>query len=58
MVTAVPGVKFGVAFCEASGPCLIRRSGTDPELEALAVKNAAAIAPSQFRHRDAQRIPD
>jgi uncharacterized protein len=43
MVTSVPGVKFGVAFCEASGPCLIRRSGTDPELEALAVKNAAAI---------------
>lgn len=43
MVTSVPGAKFGVAFCEASGPCLIRRSGTDPELEAAAVKSAQAI---------------
>ncbi len=44
MVTSVPGAKFGAAFCEASGPCLIRRSGTDPELEAVAVKNAQGIA--------------
>jgi uncharacterized protein len=44
LVTSVPGAKFGAAFCEASGPCLIRRSGTDPELEAVAVKNAQGIA--------------
>ena len=43
MVTAVPGNKFGMAFCEASGPCLIRWSGTDAELIELAKTNAAAI---------------
>lgn len=43
MVTTVPGVKFGLAFNEASGPCLVRHSGTDPELEQLAVKNSLAI---------------
>src|SRR5712691_1466558 len=43
IVQAVPGVKFGVAFCEASGPCLIRHTGTDPTLEASAVEAARAI---------------
>jgi uncharacterized protein len=43
MVQAVPGVKFGVAFCEASGPCLIRHTGTDDELETAAVTAANAI---------------
>jgi hypothetical protein len=43
MVTTVPGIRFGLAFNEASGPCLVRHSGTDPELAALAVKNAWAI---------------
>ncbi|MCK4355841.1 hypothetical protein KAW44_02025, partial [Candidatus Bipolaricaulota bacterium] len=43
LVTAVPGIKFGLAFCEASGPCLIRRSWTDELLVDLAVKNAEAI---------------
>ncbi|MBI5510670.1 MAG: adenosine-specific kinase [Deltaproteobacteria bacterium] len=43
LATSVPGAKFGVAFCEASGPRLLRHSGTDPELEALAVKNLQAI---------------
>ena len=43
LVTAIPGIQFGLAFCEASGPCLIRRSGTNEELEALAVRNAEAI---------------
>ena len=43
VVQAVPGVKFGVAFCEASGPCLIRHTGTDTELETAAVAAAAAI---------------
>ena len=43
LVTAVPGIKFGLAFCEASGNCLIRSSGTDPDMTELAKKNAAAI---------------
>jgi hypothetical protein len=43
MVTSVPGVKFGLAFNEASGPCLVRHSGTDTELEQLAVKNSQTI---------------
>jgi adenosine/AMP kinase len=43
MVTTVPGVKFGLAFNEASGPCLVRHSGTHPDLEQLAVKNSQAI---------------
>jgi len=43
LVTAVPGIRFGIAFNEASGPCLIRHSGTDAKLEELAVRNAGAI---------------
>lgn len=42
-VTAVPGIKFGLAFCEASGKRLIRKTGTAPELVDLAVKNAEVI---------------
>jgi len=44
MVTAVPGIKFGLAFCEASGECLVRWSGTDPDMIDLAQKNALAIS--------------
>jgi adenosine/AMP kinase len=43
LVNAVPGIKFGVAFCEASGKCLIRWSGTDEAMIDLARKNAFAI---------------
>jgi adenosine/AMP kinase len=43
LVNAVPGIKFGVAFCEASGKCLIRWSGTDEKMIDLAKKNALAI---------------
>lgn len=43
VVTSVPGVEFGVAFCEASAECLIRSDGTDDELRSLAVKNAERI---------------
>jgi len=43
VVTNVPGIKFGLAFCEASGKCLIRWSGTDEEMIELAKKNAEAI---------------
>jgi hypothetical protein len=44
LVAAVPGIKFGLAFCEASGKCLVRWSGTDPAMIELAQKNAKAIA--------------
>jgi uncharacterized protein len=40
---AVPGLRFGLAFCESSGPRLVRRSGNDPELVELATGNALAI---------------
>ncbi len=44
LVNAVPGIKFGLAFCEASGACLIRWSGTDKAMIELAQKNALALA--------------
>ena len=44
LVTAVPGIKFGLAFCESSGKCLVRWSGTDETMIALAKKNALAIS--------------
>jgi adenosine/AMP kinase len=43
LVSTVPGIKFGLAFCEASGPCLIRWSGTDEEMIELAKQNAQAL---------------
>ena len=43
IVTTIPGAKFGLAFCEASGKCLVRSSGTDPELVKLAEQNALAL---------------
>lgn len=43
LVGAVPGIKFGLAFCEASGSCLVRWSGTDEPMLILARKNALAI---------------
>mgnify|MGYP001567092578 CR=1 FL=1 len=43
LVNAVPGIRFGVAFCEASGKCLIRWTGTDAAMVELAKKNAQAI---------------
>ncbi len=43
LVTASPTMKFGIAFCESSGPCLVRWSGNDQELIDLAVGNAQAI---------------
>jgi adenosine/AMP kinase len=44
LVNAVPGIKFGLAFCEASGKCLVRWTGNDSELIELAQKNAMAIS--------------
>ena len=43
LVQSVPGIKFGLAFCEASGPCLIRHTGTEATLEQTAVEAAQAI---------------
>jgi adenosine/AMP kinase len=43
LVGGVPGIKFGLAFCEASGDCLVRWTGTDEEMIELAQKNALAI---------------
>jgi adenosine/AMP kinase len=44
LVNSVPGIKFGLAFCEASGPCLVRVSGNDDELQKLAQDNAYALS--------------
>lgn len=44
LVSSVPGIKFGLGFCESSGPCLVRYSGTDPQLEKLAQKNCMLLA--------------
>ncbi len=43
LVNSVPGIRFGVAFCEASGKCLVRWSGTDEAMIALAQKNALSV---------------
>jgi len=43
LISSVPGMKFGVAFCEASGPCLVRFDGNDEELKAVAVKIASDV---------------
>ncbi len=44
LVNTVPGIKFGLAFCEASGKCLVRWSGTDEAMIELARKNAMAVS--------------
>ena len=44
LVSAVPGIKFGLAFCEASGACLVRWSGNDDAMIALATTNALALS--------------
>ena len=43
LVSAVPGIQFGLAFCEASGKCLVRWTGTDEAMTELARQNAMAI---------------
>ncbi|HEY7697070.1 MAG TPA: adenosine-specific kinase [Vicinamibacteria bacterium] len=44
LVGAVPGIRFGLAFCESSGACLVRWSGTDDAMTELAKKNAFALS--------------
>ncbi|MDZ7373599.1 MAG: adenosine-specific kinase [candidate division KSB1 bacterium] len=48
LVNAVPGIKFGFAFCESSGPRLVRLTGTDPDLVEVAKKNALAVGAGHF----------
>ena len=43
LVNCVPDIRFGIGFCEASGPCLVRHSGNDTDLESLAIKYANEI---------------
>jgi adenosine/AMP kinase len=43
IVGTVPGAKFGIAFCEASGPCLVRVEGNDEGLKKIAAENASRI---------------
>jgi len=44
LVNAVPTIKFGIGFCESSGPCLVRHEGNDVELRRLAAEKAFEIA--------------
>ena len=44
IVQTVPGMKFGIGFCESSGPALVRHAGNDPKLIKLAQKNALELA--------------
>jgi adenosine/AMP kinase len=44
LINAVPSIKFGVGFCESSGPCLVRQEGNDEELTRLAAEKAFEIA--------------
>jgi adenosine/AMP kinase len=44
LAASAPGIKFGIAFCEASGPRLVRHSGNDAELEQTAVRNIQKVA--------------
>ncbi len=48
LIGAVPGIHFGVAFCEASGPCLVRVEGNAEDLKALAAKNALTVGAGHF----------
>ncbi len=48
LVSSVPGGKFGIAFCESSGPCLIRSAGNDEALRHAAIRNAQAVAAGHF----------
>jgi adenosine/AMP kinase len=48
LIGAVPGIHFGVAFCEASGPCLVRVEGNAEDLKALAAKNGLTVGAGHF----------
>src|SRR5271168_263170 len=48
MVNSAPGIKFGVAFNEASGPCLTRSDGTDTEMRQAAINIATTVGAGHF----------
>ena len=48
MVNSAPGIKFGVAFNEASGPCLTRGDGSDPAMRQTAIDMATAVGAGHF----------
>ena len=43
LINSAPTIKFGVSFCEASGPCLVRVEGNDHDLKSVAARNALSI---------------
>jgi adenosine/AMP kinase len=43
LVTSIPGIKFGLGFCESSGPCLVRHTGTENAMEKWAAEKAYEI---------------
>ncbi len=43
LVNAVPSIKFGIGFCESSGPCLVRSEGNDKELKKLAINQVLKL---------------
>jgi|SRR5659263_10410 len=44
MANSAPGLRFGISFCESSGPCLVRSSGNDEELIAMTRNNAVSLS--------------
>lgn len=44
LVNCVPNIKFGIGFCEASGPCLVRHAGNDTDLDVLATDYAYKLS--------------
>lgn len=44
LINSVPNIRFGLAFCESSGPCLVRHDGNDEKLVQLATKTATEVA--------------
>jgi len=44
MANSAPGIRFGISFCESSGPCLVRSSGNDEELIAMTRNNAVSLS--------------
>jgi adenosine/AMP kinase len=52
LVNCVPNIKFGIGFCEASGPCLVRHAGNDTDLDILATDYAYKLSAGLYRNID------
>ena len=57
LIGSSPALRFGIGFCEASGPRLVRRAGNDDDLVASAVTRAARSAPATLRRAPARGLP-